>query len=237
MNPSVAIVILNWNGRFYLESFLPSVYNSSYPNLEFVIGDNASTDDSVQFIRDNYPLIRVIENDRNYGFAEGYNRILEQVDADYFILLNSDVEVKTDWIEPVISAMEKDPAIAVAQPKILSWTNRNSFEHAGAAGGFIDRYGYPFCRGRLFDTVETDRGQYNDSGQIFWATGAAFFIKAGLWRTSGGFDRDFFAARELRRGIYFSKETYGEDRVAPNVMRMPFFSTPSTTRTVGIAPW
>ncbi len=196
MNPKVAIVILNWNGRFYLESFLPSVYNSSYPNLEFIVGDNASSDDSVQFIRENYPLIKVIENDRNYGFAEGYNRILAQVEADYFILLNSDVEVKTDWIEPVISAMENDAAIAVAQPKILSWTNRNSFEHAGAAGGFIDQYGYPFCRGRLFDTVETDQGQYNDSCEIFWASGAAFFIRANLWRESGGFDGDFFAHME-----------------------------------------
>jgi GT2 family glycosyltransferase len=195
-NPKVAIVILNWNGRFYLESFLPSVYNSSYPNLEFVIGDNASTDDSVSFILENYPLVKVIENDRNYGFAEGYNRILKRVEADYFVLLNSDVEVRTDWIEPVITAMENDRNIAVAQPKLLSWTSRNSFEHAGAAGGFIDSHGYPFCRGRLFDTVETDHGQYDDSGEIFWASGAAFFIRAELWKASGGFDNDFFAHME-----------------------------------------
>jgi len=196
MNPKVAIVILNWNGKFYLESFLPSVYNSSYPNIEFVIGDNASTDDSVAFIRETYPLIKVIENDQNYGFAEGYNRILEQVEADYFILLNSDVEVKTDWIEPVIAAMESDQKIAVAQPKLISGTNRKSFEHAGAAGGVIDSHGAQFCGGRLFDTAAMDQGQYNDSGEIFWASGAAFFIRARLWRESGGFDRDFFAHME-----------------------------------------
>jgi len=194
--PKVAIVILNWNGRFYLEGFLPSIYNSIYPNLEFVIGDNASTDDSVEFIKKTYPLIRVIENEENYGFAEGYNRILEQVEADYFILLNSDVEVKENWIEPVIRDMEADINIAVAQPKILSWTQRDTFEHAGAAGGFIDRYAYPFCRGRIFEHVETDTLQYNDSCEIFWASGAAFFIRARHWKESGGFDGDFFAHME-----------------------------------------
>jgi len=194
--PTVAIVILNWNGKFYLESFLPSIYNSIYPNLEFIIGDNASTDNSVEFIRETYPLIRVIENDKNYGFAEGYNQVLKQVEADYYILLNSDVDVNEGWIEPVIRAMEADAEIAVAQPKILSSTQRDTFEHAGAAGGFIDRYGYPFCRGRLFNHVEVDSLQYNDSCEIFWATGAAFFIRSEIWKKSGGFDGDFFAHME-----------------------------------------
>jgi len=195
-HPKVAVVILNWNGRFHLESFLPSVYNSSYPNLEFIIGDNASTDGSIKFIKTTYPLIRIIENDQNYGFADGYNRVLSQVEADYFILLNSDVEVKENWIEPVIRAMEADPAIAAAQPKILSWAQRDFFEHAGAAGGFIDKYAYPFCRGRIFANTEPDRRQYNQSGEIFWASGAAFFIRSAHWRESGGFDGDFFAHME-----------------------------------------
>lgn len=194
--PSVAIVILNWNGRFHLESFLPSVYNSTYPNLEFVVGDNASTDDSIDFIQNNFPLIRIIRNDNNYGFAEGYNRVLEQVEADYFILLNSDVEVTNNWIEPIIAAMESDPRVAAAQPKIRSWSLKGSFEYAGAAGGFIDRYGYPFCRGRLFNHVEKDVGQYNDSKEIFWATGAALFIRSDRWKEIGGFDSDFFAHME-----------------------------------------
>jgi len=194
--PSVAIVILNWNGRFHLESFLPSVYNSTYPNLEFVIGDNGSTDDSVEFIKNNYPLIRIIENDTNYGFAEGYNRVLEKVEADYFVLLNSDVEVTDNWIEPIIEGMESDRTIAAAQPKIRSWSLKDSFEHAGAAGGFIDRYGYPFCRGRIMDTIEKDTGQYDDSREVFWATGAALFIRKSSWREVDGFDPDFFAHME-----------------------------------------
>ena len=195
-HPKVAVVILNWNGKFHLESFLPSVYNSIYPNLEFIIGDNASTDGSIEFIKTTYPLIRIIENDKNYGFAEGYNRVLSKVEADYFILLNSDVEVKENWIEPVIRDMESDPTIAAAQPKILSWAQRDSFEHAGAAGGFIDKYAYPFCRGRIFAHVETDHHQYNESGEIFWASGAAFFIRSKSWKESGGFDGDFFAHME-----------------------------------------
>lgn len=194
--PSVAIVILNWNGRFHLESFLPSVYNSTYPNLEFVVGDNASTDDSIDFIKENYPLIRIIQNEKNYGFAEGYNRVLEQVDADYYILLNSDVEVTENWIEPIIDTLESDQNIAAAQPKILSWPLKELFEHAGAAGGFIDRFGYPFCRGRVFDSIEKDLGQYDDSREIFWATGAALFIRSSCWKQAGGFDGDFFAHME-----------------------------------------
>lgn len=194
--PEVSVVILNWNGLKYLKKFLPSVCASTYPNLEIVVGDNASTDGSVQFLQENYPQVRIISNDRNYGFAGGYNRVLSQLNSDYFILLNSDVEVEAGWIEPLIRLMETDPEIAAAQPKILSQANKDLFEYAGAAGGYIDRYGYPFCRGRIFDTVEADNGQYDTASEIFWASGAAFFIKRKNWIETGGFDEDFFAHME-----------------------------------------
>ncbi|HEY0899065.1 MAG TPA: glycosyltransferase family 2 protein [Sphingobacteriaceae bacterium] len=195
-NPKVAVVILNWNGKHHLEQFLPSVTRSVYPNLEIIVGDNASSDDSISFVQKHYPSIRIIRNKENYGFAGGYNAILTQVEADYFVLLNSDVEVTENWIEPVISMMEADSTIAAAQPKLLSFTNRTSFEYAGAAGGFLDILGYPFCRGRVFDTVEEDRGQYNDNIEVFWATGAALFIKSSCWKEIGGLDADFFAHME-----------------------------------------
>lgn len=194
--PKVAVVILNWNGRYHLEKFLPSVFNSRYPELRVIIGDNGSDDDSVAFVHENYPAIEVIQNDRNYGFAEGYNRILSQVEADYFVLLNSDVEVDPDWVDPVIDLLESQPDMAAAQPKIRAYLNRDEFEHAGAAGGFIDAYGYPFCRGRVMHKVEKDQGQYDDVIDIFWATGAALFIKRRCWLEAGGFDGDFFAHME-----------------------------------------
>ena len=195
-SPRVAVVILNWNGRNFLESFLPSVIASTYPELEIIVADNASTDQSVEFLQSNYPLVSLIQNDKNYGFAEGYNRVIALLDFEYFILLNSDVEVSSNWIEPVIDFMESDINIAVAQPKILSYSNRNNFEYAGAAGGYLDALGYPFCRGRIFDTVEEDLEQYDDSSEIFWASGAAFFIKRKYWLETGGFDPDFFAHME-----------------------------------------
>lgn len=194
--PRVAVVILNWNGSFFLEKFLPSVYNSTYQNIEFIIGDNASTDNSIDFVRTNYPSIRIIENSKNYGFAGGYNEILKSVDADYYILLNSDVEVTSNWIEPVVAYMEENPQVAAAQPKIRAYHDKSLFEHAGAAGGYIDAYGYPFCRGRLFHEMETDHGQYNDNQEIFWATGAALFIRSQAWKEAEGFDADFFAHME-----------------------------------------
>lgn len=194
--PKVAVVILNWNGRYFLEKFLPSVYNSDYPNIEFIVGDNGSTDDSVEFVRTVYPTIRIIQNDRNLGFAGGYNEVLKMVEADYFILLNSDVEVSPDWIAPVIDLLENNPDMAAAQPKIRSYYLRDHFEHAGAAGGFIDNYGFPFCRGRMLHVLEKDHGQYDDPRDIFWASGAAFFIKRQHWELSGGFDADFFAHME-----------------------------------------
>lgn len=195
-NPKVAVVILNWNGQKYLEQFLPAVMVSTYPNLEIVVGDNASTDHSVDFLQKNYPKVKLIQNDQNYGFAGGYNRVLAQVDADYFVLLNSDVEVSGNWISPVIELMEGNEKIAAAQPKILSYHDKNSFEYAGAAGGYIDYLGYPFCRGRIFDTLENDHGQYQQASEIFWASGAAFFIKKEAWNAAGGFDEDFFAHME-----------------------------------------
>ncbi len=195
-NLKVAIVILNWNGVNYLRKFIPSVVSSVWPNLEIVIGDNGSTDDSISFIKTNYPTVKVILNDKNYGFTGGYNRILAQVEADYYILLNSDVEVNPNWIAPVINLMETDPLIAVAAPKIKSFTDQHYFEHAGAAGGFIDALGYPFCRGRMFFEIEKDNGQYQQQDEIFWASGAAMFIKKHCWDLAKGFNEGFFAHME-----------------------------------------
>ncbi|RYZ92541.1 MAG: glycosyltransferase, partial [Sphingobacteriaceae bacterium] len=154
--PKVAVVILNWNGIKHLQQFLPSVLASTWQNLDIVLGDNASTDGSVEYVKSLYPTIKIIENDANYGFTGGYNRVLQQVEADYYVLLNSDIEVQPGWIEPVISLMESDAEIAAAAPKIKSYQQKDKFEHAGAAGGFIDSFGYPFCRGRMFYEIEED---------------------------------------------------------------------------------
>ncbi|MGJ1438235.1 glycosyltransferase family 2 protein [Sphingobacterium multivorum] len=194
--PKVAVVILNWNGRFFLEKFLPSVYNSSYPNVEFVIGDNASDDDSISFVKQYYPTITILENDKNYGFAGGYNKILQRVDADYYVLLNSDVEVSQNWIEPVIEYLERNPSLAAAQPKIRSFHDKQKFEHAGAAGGYLDYFGFPFCQGRILHEVEDDAGQYDNESEIFWASGAALFIRSDAWKEADGLDEDFFAHME-----------------------------------------
>jgi len=196
MNPSVAIVILNWNGQSFLHQFLPGILQSEYDNLQIIVGDNASTDDSVDFLKANFPTVRIIQNDVNYGFAGGYNKVLERVEADYFVLLNSDVEVTPDWIKPVIAMMESDERIAAAQPKIKSFNNKNEFEYAGAAGGYLDIYAYPFCRGRLFNVYEKDNGQYNQQQEVFWASGAAFFIKSKCWKQANGLDADLFAHME-----------------------------------------
>lgn len=194
--PSVAVVILNWNGRRFLEQFLPSVMASEYGNLQVILADNASSDDSVGFVRSRYPEIRIICNPGNEGFARGYNMALKQVTADYYVLLNSDVEVTKDWIGPVISLMESDSTIAACQPKLLSWSEKNMFEYAGAAGGWIDHLGYPFTRGRVFDVCEKDEGQYDDPAPCFWATGAALFVKAPVYHKLGGLDEYFFAHQE-----------------------------------------
>lgn len=195
--PKVAVVILNWNGLKFLQQFLPSVLQSTWPNLEVVVGDNGSTDGSVEFLKSRYTNdVTVLQNDQNYGYTGGYNRIINRVEADYYILLNSDIEVVPDWIEPVIDMMEADATIAAAAPKILAYNNKTHFEHAGAAGGFIDKLGYPFCRGRLFYEIEEDKGQYDESGEIFWASGAALFIRSNCWKETGGFDERFFAHME-----------------------------------------
>ena len=192
----IAVVILNWNGRKYLEQFLPPLIRFSSNEAEIIVADNASKDDSIAFLETNYPAVRIIRNNSNEGFARGYNLALKQVDADYYILLNSDIEVTPNWIKPVIDMMENDPVIAACQPKIRSYVDRSKFEYAGAAGGFIDRFGYPFCRGRLFQTIEEDTGQYDDPIEVFWATGACMFVRADVYHKVGGLDEDFFAHME-----------------------------------------
>jgi len=194
--PTVAVVILNWNGREFLHQFLPGVIEHSAGIADVIVADNASTDSSVEFLQDNFPNIRIIQNITNGGFAKGYNDALAQVDADYYVLLNSDIEVTANWIKPVIDLMESDPLVAACQPKLRSYHHTEKFEYAGAAGGFIDKYGYPFCRGRVFQTIETDHGQYDEPAEIFWATGACMFVKARHYHELGGFDEDFFAHME-----------------------------------------
>ncbi len=193
----VAVVILNWNGIKHLKTFLPSVTQYSQgEGVEIIIADNGSTDDSVDFIQKTYPKIKILRFEKNYGFAEGYNRALAQIDAEYYLLLNSDVEVTSHWIDPMVELLEQHSEVAACQPKIRSYQNRNSFEYAGAAGGYLDRYGYPFCRGRILDHLEQDHGQYDQETEIFWATGACLLIRASLFKKFGGFDPDFMAHME-----------------------------------------
>ena len=192
---STVVVILNYNGKSFLEQFLPSVIAHS-TGCDIIVADNQSTDDSVEFLKQNYPDIRIIINPSNGGFATGYNQALSQVKADNYVLLNSDIEVTENWIEPCLELLMSDDNIAAVQPKILSYKNKNVFEHAGAAGGYLDKHYYPFCQGRLFEIVEEDKGQYNDDKEVFWATGACLFIKADLYHKMGGLDDDFFAHME-----------------------------------------
>lgn len=194
--PHVAIVILNYNGRKHLETFLPSVLASTYPNTSVIVADNASTDGSMELVKSSFPSVKCLYNLTNEGFAGGYNWALKHVDADYYVLLNSDVEVTPGWIEPIISLMETDPKIAACQPKLLSYHQPQLFEYAGAAGGWIDSLGYPFSRGRVFDVCETDEGQYNDPEPVFWASGAAMFVRASVYHEMGGLDDSFFAHQE-----------------------------------------
>ncbi len=194
--PSVAIVILNWNGRKFLEQFLPSVMATAYGNKKIIVADNASSDDSVAFVQQHYPAVEILQNSSNEGFAKGYNTALQQVSSDYYVLLNSDVEVTPDWVAPVIALMESDASIAACQPKLLAWHRKDQFEYAGASGGWMDRFGYPFMRGRVFDVCETDDGQYNDAQPCFWASGAALFVRAAVYRQMHGLDEYFFAHQE-----------------------------------------
>ncbi len=194
--PAVAVVILNWNGQHWLERFLNGVLATPYPNLQVVVGDNASTDNSIAYLKANFPQITIIQNDTNYGFAEGYNKVLKHIKADYYVLLNSDVEVKGDWISPVIREMDANPAIAAAQPLFILQTNPEFLEYSGAAGGFMDKYGYMFCQGRIFHHLEKEEGQFPQSKEIFWACGACLFIKSKAFWEMEGFDADFFAHQE-----------------------------------------
>lgn len=191
----IAVVILNWNGVKLLEQFLPSVMLYS-PEATIYLADNASTDSSIEFVKTNYPDIKIIQNEGNFGYAQGYNVALKDVEEPYFCLLNSDVEVTENWLKPILEIFEKEKNVAIIQPKILDFKNKSLFEYAGAAGGFIDKYGYPYCRGRIFETVEKDNGQYNDFCEIFWASGACFFIRKEVFNRLGGFDESFFAHQE-----------------------------------------
>jgi len=195
-SPKVAIVILNWNGQHYLEKFLPSVFATTYRNYEIIVSDNASTDGSVSLLQQKFPRVKLIRLDQNYGFAKGYNLTLEQVHADYFALINSDVEVQPGWLTPIINLLEEDRLNAACQPKLLSYNNRNVFEYAGGAGGWLDSFGYPFARGRIFDVSEEDKGQYDKTERVFWVTGAAMVVRAEVFREMKGFDSYFFAHQE-----------------------------------------
>ena len=192
----VAIVILNWNGRAMLERFLPSVVAHSSSDADVIVADNGSTDDSLRLLSEHFPTVATLPLDRNYGFAEGYNRALKELDYEYFVLLNSDVEVVPGWLEPLIAFMDSHASCAACQPKLLAEHDYGSFEYAGAAGGYLDRYGYPFCRGRIFDTVERDTGQYDDVAEVLWATGACLMIRRCDYFAAGGLDRRFFAHNE-----------------------------------------
>lgn len=196
MLPSVAIVILNYNGLNFLQQFLPSVIASTYVNKKIIVADNASTDESIFWLKENYPTVQLLLSKENKGYAGGYNWTLKNIEADYFVLLNSDIEVTPQWIEPIIALMENDKSIAACQPKILSWKNKTQFEYAGAAGGYLDCLGYPFARGRVFDICETDTAQYNTTQKIFWASGAAMFIRSNVFHQLNGFDEYFFAHME-----------------------------------------
>jgi hypothetical protein len=190
----IAVVILNWNGKNLLEKFLPSIIKYSHQATVYV-ADNASSDDSIPFVVNNFPTVKVIKNAHNFGFARGYNEALKQVDADIFALINSDIEVTENWLDPIISTFKNETNTAVVQPKILDFNNKLFFEYAGAAGGFIDKYGYAFCRGRIFDSIEKNNNQY-ESQTIFWASGACFFIRSKVFFEVNGFDEDFFAHQE-----------------------------------------
>lgn len=192
-----SLVILNWNGEKFLREYLPSVIqHCQNENTEIVVADNHSTDGSIDLLRSEFPTVRIIELDQNYGFAGGYNRALSQIDSEYYVLCNSDILLKSDAVSPIIEAMDNDKSVAVAAPKLKALLEPGMFEYAGAAGGFIDKYGYPFCRGRIMETVEKDEGQYNDECEIFWATGAFMVVRSSVWRELGGLDDTFFAHME-----------------------------------------
>jgi len=191
----IAIVILNWNGKELLKQFLPSVVEYS-KEVTIYVADNASTDDSVNFVSEHYPIIKIIQNTENGGYAKGYNDALQHIEADVFCLLNSDVEVTKNWLTPIINTFKTETQTAIIQPKLLDYKQKDHFEYAGAAGGYLDKYGYPYCRGRIFNTLEKDNGQYNNSTEITWASGACLFIRKSVFKSLNGFDESFFAHME-----------------------------------------
>lgn len=194
---SLAVIILNWNGKKLLAEFLPSVVkHSNIKGVTIYVVDNGSSDNSVAFVENKFPSVKIIKLNKNYGYAGGYNRAIEQIHEKYSILLNSDVEVTENWLKPIIDYMEKHENVAACQPKILSYKKKNEFEYAGAAGGYIDKYGFPFCRGRIFNIFEEDKGQYNQKEEIFWASGACLFIRTDIYKNIGGLDENFFAHME-----------------------------------------
>lgn len=192
---NIAVVILNWNGVKLLEQFLPTLIQYS-PEADIYVADNASTDTSIAFVQQNFPTVKIVQNDSNYGFAQGYNEALKHIDAPIYALVNSDIEVTENWLQPISDTFDNEPQTAIIQPKILDYKNKSYFEYAGAAGGFLDKYGYPYCRGRIFETIEKDNGQYDDECEIFWASGACFFIRSAVYKQLNGFDDDFFAHQE-----------------------------------------
>jgi GT2 family glycosyltransferase len=194
--PKVAIVILNWNGQNYLEKFLPSVLATTYDNKEVIVADNGSADGSVSFLEKHFPQVKLIRFDQNNGFAKGYNMALQNVQADYYAIINSDIEVQSGWLTPIVDLLEQDELNAACQPKLLSYNNKKIFEYAGGAGGWLDSYGYPFARGRVFDVCEEDKGQYDTTQRIFWVTGAAMVIRSHVFHEMKGFDEYFFAHQE-----------------------------------------
>lgn len=190
----VSIVILNWNGLMHMEKFLPALLEHTiHPGAEIVVADNGSEDGSLDFLKKEYPGIRIIALEKNHGFSGGYNRAAEHIDARYLLLLNSDIEVTPGWLEPMLEQMDRDASVGACTPKIRDFKRRTHFEYAGAAGGFIDRYGYPFCRGRIFDHLEEDLGQYDDPADLFWGSGACLMVRTDLYRETGGLDEQFFA--------------------------------------------
>ena len=191
-----AIVILNWNGQKLLEQFLPSVVNFSLDEATIYIADNASTDDSVSYVKTHFPSVKIIKNSQNGGYSKGYNDALKAIDADIYCLLNSDVEVTENWLKPITEAFKNDINTAIIQPKLLDFKEKTKFEYAGAGGGFIDVFGYPYCRGRIFNYLETDHGQFDDETEIFWASGACLFIRSKVYHEVGGLDEDYFAHQE-----------------------------------------
>lgn len=195
MDKKIAVVILNWNGAKLLEQFLPSVIAYS-DEANIYVADNASTDNSIAVIKEQFPSVKIIQNEGNFGFAMGYNVALRTIEEPYYALVNSDIEVTENWLSPILSLFDNEPNIGIIQPKILDYKNKECFEYAGAAGGYIDSYGYPYCRGRIFDTLEKDNHQYEDETEIFWASGACFFIRKEIYRKLNGFDSDFFAHQE-----------------------------------------